>query len=132
MKGFRLVWLFQLAAAAILGQSLFFKFSGAPEAIHIFETLGVEPWGRLLTGGVETLAVILLLIPATAALGGLLAAGTMLGALGAHFTKLGIVVLDDGGTLFTMAWIVLACGLLTAWLRRAQLPLVGRCCARPS
>ncbi len=51
------VWSPQIVCAAILGQTLFFKFSGAEESRYIFATLGVEPWGRYLTGGAELLAV---------------------------------------------------------------------------
>ena len=43
----------RLVAAAILAQTLFFKFTGAPEAVHIFTTLGVEPFGRIGLGVVE-------------------------------------------------------------------------------
>ena len=68
-------WVAQVVAAVIMGQTLFFKFSGAPEAVALFETLGVEPWGRLATGGIELVAVVLLLVPRTAALGGLLTVG---------------------------------------------------------
>ena len=49
-------WLCQLTAAAILGQTLFFKFTGAPESRYIFATLGVEPWGRIGTGVLELVA----------------------------------------------------------------------------
>ncbi|MDA1260935.1 MAG: DoxX family protein [Planctomycetota bacterium] len=129
-KAPRAVWLFQLAAAAILAQTLWFKFSSAPEAVHIFSTLGMEPWGRFLTASVEAVAVVLLLMPATAAIGGLVSVGTMSGALLSHFTVLGIEVQGDGGTMFALAWVVLACGALTAWLRRAQLPFIGRRLAR--
>ncbi len=38
-----LSWLLQLAAAGILLQTLFFKFTGAEESVYIFTTLGVEP-----------------------------------------------------------------------------------------
>ena len=120
-----LAWTLQLLAAGILGQTLFFKFSGAPESVYIFETLGAEPWGRLGSGVVELLTVLLLLRARTAALGGLLAAGVMVGALGAHLTKLGIEVEGDGGTLFALACVTFVAGLSVAWLRRGSLPLVG-------
>lgn len=119
-------WIAQLAAAAILGQTLFFKFSGAPEAVAIFQKLGAEPWGRIGTGVAELITVLLLLTPRLAAFGGLLAAGLMVGAIGSHLTRLGIEVEGDGGTLFAMAWVVLICGLLVAYLRREALPLPGR------
>jgi hypothetical protein len=120
-----LAWTLQLLAAGILGQTLFFKFSGAPESVYIFETLGAEPWGRLGSGVVELFAVLLLVRARTAALGGLLAAGVMVGALGAHLTRLGIEVEGDGGTLFALACVTFVAGLAVTWLRRGSLPLIG-------
>lgn len=118
-------WIAQLAVAAILAQTLFFKFTAAPESVWIFETLGIEPWGRIGSGVAELVAVVLLLIPSTAALGGLLALGVIAGAIVSHLTKLGIEVQGDGGLLFGLALAVFAGSLLVVWLRRAQLPLVG-------
>lgn len=118
-------WIFQLVAAVILAQTLFFKFSGAEESKYIFTTLGVEPWGRLVTGGVELVAVVLLLIPRTVTLGALLALGLMTGALGSHLTKLGVVVKNDGGLLFVLAATVFACSAVVLVLRRRQIPVVG-------
>ncbi len=125
----RVAWSAQIVAAVILGQTLFFKFSGAPESVHIFETLGAEPWGRIASGVVELIAVVLLLTPRTAAVGGVLAMGVMAGAIGSHLTQLGIEIVvngeSDGGLLFALALVTFAAGALVAWLRRAQLPLVG-------
>ncbi|MCB9915113.1 MAG: DoxX family protein [Planctomycetes bacterium] len=117
----RLAWALQLVAALILAQTLFFKFSGAAESRYIFETLGAEPWGRWGSGLVELTAVGLLLRARTAVLGAGLAAGTMAGALGAHLTTLGIEVQGDGGTLFALALVTLACALGVLGLRRADL-----------
>ncbi len=114
-------WVLQIIAAAILGQTLFFKFTGAPEAQHIFETLGVEPWGRYMTGGLELLAVVLLLIPRTVVFGAALAIGLMLGAIGSHLGPLGIVVLDDGGTLFGLAILTFLASTGVLILRRRQI-----------
>lgn len=125
-------WIAQLIAAVILGQTLFFKFSGAPEALALFESLGAEPWGRIGTGVVELIAVVLLLTPRLAAYGGLLAAGLMVGAIGSHLTRVGIEVNGDGGTLFAMAWVVLFSGLVVAYLRRHELPLPCRDCSTPA
>jgi putative oxidoreductase len=127
-----LAWVLQLVAVAILGQTLFFKFSAAPESVYIFERLGAEPWGRIGSGLVELVACALLLWPRTAALGGLLAAGTMVGALGAHLTELGIEVQGDGGFLFALALTTLVAGLGVATLRRASLPIVGAHLGRQS
>src|SRR5215813_1340191 len=90
-------WILQLIAAAILAQTLFFKFSGAAESKYIFTAVGAEPWGRVATGCAELIAVILLLIPRFVPIGALLSGGLMLGAIGAHLTRLGIVVQNDGG-----------------------------------
>ena len=40
----------RLTAAAILLQTLFFKFTGAPESVYIFRSVGAEPWGRIGSG----------------------------------------------------------------------------------
>ena len=118
-------WICQLAAAVILGQTLFFKFTGAEESVYIFSALGVEPWGRYLTGTLELVTVILLLRPKTAAAGAVLGAGLMAGAIMSHLTTLGIEVYADGGLLFILAVTTLLCCATVAWLRRSAIPLVG-------
>lgn len=120
-----LSWILQVVAAAILGQTLFFKFTGAPEAVWIFTTLGVEPYGRIFTGVMELVAVVALLVPRTAALGAALSLGLMVGALGSHLAVLGIEVQGDGGTLFVLALVTTAASAVVLWLRRAELPVVG-------
>ena len=120
-------WVAQLVAAVILAQSLFFKFTGAPESVEIFGTLGVEPWGRWLTGVLELVAVILLVRPRTAALGAGLGLVVMVGAIGSHLTVLGIEVAGDGGLLFGMAVLVLVACATVALIRRGDLErLLGR------
>jgi len=114
------VWVAQLAAAVLLGQTLFFKFGGAPESVWIFETLGAEPWGRLGSGAVEALAVVLLVTPRGAVWGALLGLGSMLGAIASHLVFLGIEVQGDGGLLFALANVVLVACLAVLWLRRGQ------------
>jgi putative oxidoreductase len=118
-------WIFQIVAAVILAQTLFFKFSGAEESKFIFTTLGVEPWGRIATGLFELVAVALLLTPRAAVFGGLLSLGLMAGAIVGHLTKLGLVVQNDGGLLFGLAVTVFASAAIVVWLRRYQLPYVG-------
>jgi uncharacterized membrane protein YphA (DoxX/SURF4 family) len=98
-------------SAIILLQTLFFKFSGAPESVFIFSTLGIEPWGRWASGFTELLAAALLIIPTTQAVGALLAIGVMTGAILSHIFVLGIVVQDDGGLLFGLAIVVLLSSL---------------------
>ncbi len=121
----RISWIAQIIAAVILGQSLFFKFGGAPEAVQLFTALGVEPWGRLAVGTFELVVVVLLLVPRTAAIGAIAAMGLMVGAIGSHLTVLGIDLQGDGGALFAMALIVLAASLTVAIIRRREIPIVG-------
>ena len=56
-------WISRLIVAAILLQTLFFKFSGAEESVYIFTKVGQEPWGRYGSGMVELIASILLFVP---------------------------------------------------------------------
>jgi hypothetical protein len=118
-------WVCQLTVALILGQTLFFKFSGAPESKYIFSTFGVEPWGRIATGILELIAVGLVLYPKTPAIGAVLAFGLMGGAIAAHLTRLGIEVQGDHGLLFALALTVLCAALVVLVLRRRELPIVG-------
>lgn len=114
-------WLVRLVAAVILLQTLYFKFTGHPESVELFTKLGVEPWGRIGTGIIELIAGVLLLIPAAAWLGALLGTGLMVGAILSHLTVIGIESKGDGGQLFMLAWIVLACCLLTLWQSRGKI-----------
>lgn len=108
-----LIWLLRLVPAILLLQTLFFKFSGADESVYLFTQLGMEPWGRIGTGILELMAGILILYPKTTGIGAVMAMGLMSGALYFHFTKLGLVVLNDGGLLFGYAVTVfITCGIL--------------------
>ena len=116
----------QLAAAGILLQTLFFKFTAAEESVYIFTTLGIEPWGRIGSGVMELVASALLLYPPTAAAGALVAMGAMAGAILSHLTLLGIEVRGDGGLLFALALTVFGASAVIVTLRRAQLPVIGQ------
>lgn len=118
-------WICRLTAAAILLQTLFFKFTGAPESVYIFTKVHMEPWGRYGSGFTELVAAILLILPCHAWAGALLAMGVMLGAIGSHLTVLGISVQNDHGLLFTLALAVFATSAVTAVLHRRQIPLVS-------
>lgn len=113
--------LVRVVAVIILAQTLFFKFSAAPESVYIFTAMGVEPWGRIATGIVELIACVLLIIPGATVIGALLGVGTMVGALGAHVAKLGVVVQNDGGTLFLLALATFSCCLYSLWFHRLKL-----------
>lgn len=119
-------WICRIVAAVILLQTLYFKFTAAPESVYIFTTLGLEPWGRIGSGVAELIASVLLFVPRFAWLGAALAMGVMGGAIASHLTKLGLVVLGDGGLLFGLAVTVAATSALVLFLHRGSLPFVGR------
>ena len=114
----------KVVPAVILLQTLYFKFSAAPESVYIFETLGLEPFGRIGIGILELIAAILLLVPKTTWAGALLGMGLMAGALFSHLTQLGIVVQNDGGTLFTLAAVTFVFCTILAWMNRNQIPVL--------
>ena len=120
-----LSWVLQVAVAAILLQTLFFKFTGAEESVYIFTTLGAEPAGRYASGVVELVASALLLIPGFAPYGALLSLGVISGAIVSHLTVLGIEVRGDNGLLFALAVIVFICSLAILALRWRELPGAG-------
>jgi uncharacterized membrane protein YphA (DoxX/SURF4 family) len=120
-----IAWICRVAAAVILLQTLFFKFTAAPESVYIFSKVGLEPWGRIGSGFAELIAAILILIPATTWLGAGLALAVVAGAIFSHLTVLGIVVMNDGGLLFCLALAVAACCTILLFLQRRRVPVIG-------
>ena len=121
-----IVWTLRIIAAAILLQTLYFKFTGHPESVGLFTELGVEPWGRIGTGVMELIASILILIPATSYIGATLSVGLMAGAIGCHLFVLGV---SYGGNplLFIYAVIVfVACTILLYFEKEKILRLVKK------
>ena len=118
-------WACRITAAVILLQTLFFKFTAAPESVYIFTKVGLEPWGRIGSGVFELIAALLLFVPAYKWLGAALAIGVLSGAIMSHLTVLGIVVMNDGGLLFFLALITVACCAVVLFMERRSIPLIG-------
>ncbi len=110
-------WIAAVIAAAILAMTSFSKLTGASDSSQLFQTLGVEPWGRYLVGLGELTTVLLILRPATAVKGAALGFVLMLGAIGTHLLKIGVDYEGDGGTLFGMAVAVFVAAGLVLKLR---------------
>jgi hypothetical protein len=122
-------WACRIIVAVLLFQTLFFKFTGAEESKYIFSTVlnpEFEAYGRIGSGIIELIAVILLLIPSTASMGALLALGTITGAIMSHLAILGIVVKDDGGLLFSLAITIFVLSIVVLLIHRRELPFLGR------
>ena len=121
--------LLRIVTAIILIQTLHFKFSGHPQAIHVFSTIGMEPWGRYGIGVIELITGILFFLPNYWKFASLITAGLMVGAIGFHlFTPLGIEVVVDGvsdnGQLFAMALVALVFSVIL--ICRANFPQLLR------
>ena len=121
-----LSWLLRITAAVILAQTLFFKFTAAPESVYIFDKVGLGALGRIGSGIAELIAVILLLIPGTVWLGAALALAVMGGAIMSHLTVLGIVVMNDHGLLFGLALTVALCSAILLLIHRRSIPVIGK------
>ncbi len=115
------IWILRVVAAAILLQTLYFKFTAQPESVHLFTLLGIEPWGRIGTGVAELIAAVLLLVPRTTLPGAVMGLGLMAGAIFFHITKLGIYFGGDV-ILFSYAVITFACCLGLTIIFRKKLP----------
>lgn len=121
-----LSWILRITAAVILLQTLFFKFTGAPESIYIFTKLHAEPWGRIGSGAIELIASVLMLTPRYTWLGSFLALCIAAGAILSHLTLLGIEVQGDKGLLFALAITVLVTSGINLYLHRVEIPILGR------
>jgi uncharacterized membrane protein YphA (DoxX/SURF4 family) len=121
METKKIILILRIIVAGIFFQTLFFKFTGAEESKYIFSTLGVEPWGRILSGCVELIAGVLILLPATQLLGALVGLGVISGAILSHLFVLGVVVQGDGGLLFALACAVFIGCSFIIYLQRGNL-----------
>jgi len=139
-------WILTLFIAFVFIQSLFFKFTGSPETVYIFEG-SLDPWAASLgfngvfalggifsakvAGTMELIASILILAGAfitqkrlVQVAGAALALGVISGAIFFHlFTPLGVAVSNtdgssDGGELFALACGVWVSCALWLWIRR--------------
>jgi len=124
---------FALAAAMLFMGSM--KF-GAEN--HIFEVIAqrsgialFEPQVRMLTGVLEVVAGLLMILPRSRGAGALLATGIVGGAVLFHLSPwLGISVAmaageDASPRLFLVALLFLALALVNLYLNRSRVPFVG-------
>jgi uncharacterized membrane protein YphA (DoxX/SURF4 family) len=114
-----LIWVLRLVAAAIMLQTLYYKFTAHEQSVKLFTELGMESWGRIGTGVFELIASILILNPKTTGWGAGLGAGLMSGAIFFHVTKIGLDFDGDYG-LFTYAVIVFVCCVALLFIFRNQ------------
>ena len=133
-------WACRIVAAIILLQTLFFKFTAAPESVYIFTKLGTfihtyipfvsiggaEVSGRIGSGIMELIAAVLLLMTRFVWAGAILAMAATGGAIVSHLTFLGIEVQGDKGLLFFLAIAVIVTSAIALFLHRMQIPVLGK------
>ncbi|MCB1120498.1 MAG: DoxX family protein [Verrucomicrobiae bacterium] len=118
-----ITFVLRIVIVVLLAQSLYFKFTAHPDSVALFGQLGMGDSGRVLIGILELVAVVLLLLPGSAAWGTLLAWGIMSGALLAHFTVLGWE--GDYGVLGTLAVLAWSSSTVLLFIVRQRLPVFG-------
>lgn len=122
-------WICQVIPAAILLQTLYFKFTGAAITVYIFDTVGLGAIGRYGSGVVELIAGVCLLWPRFAWLGAVLTIATLTGAIGAHLGPLGITFDYPGGqedgSLFALGCIAWVSSTVVLYIRRKSIPILG-------
>jgi uncharacterized membrane protein YphA (DoxX/SURF4 family) len=110
------LWLAQIALAGMFILAGGLKLAGVPVMVALFDAIGVGQWFRYVTGSIEVISAVALLVQSWAAFGALLLIPTMVGAV---FTHLFIV----GGSAVP-ATLALIGSLAIAWVRRDQLATV--------
>jgi len=106
------LWALQLYTAAMFFMAGSGKLTGNEMMVKAFEAIGFGQWFRILTGGIEVVAAVLLLVPSLAGVGAALLVPTMIGAIASHIFVL-------GGS-FAPAAILLATSALIAYGRRGR------------
>ena len=107
------LWVTQVALAAMFLMAGGSKLAGVPAMVSLFDAIGVGQWFRYVTGAIEVLSGIALLVPSAAIFGALLLIPTMLGAL---VTNLFVVPASP-----VMPLLLLIGAAAVAWARRRQL-----------
>ena len=89
------------------------KLLGSADMIALFDAVGIGQWFRYVTGLLEVVGGVLLVVPGKIAFGAVLLACVMAGAVVAHLTVL--------HTAAIVPLVLFALTALIAWGRRSQL-----------
>src|ERR1700737_1277640 len=107
------LWALQVLVALAFVAAGAGKLLGGADMIALFDAVGLGQWFRYVTGSLEVLGALLLIVPGRSAFGAVLLAGVMVGAVVAHLTVL--------QTAPTAPLVLFALTALISWGRRTQL-----------
>ena len=110
------LWAVQIALAGMFLLAGSSKLLSAPAMVGLFDAIGIGQWFRYVTGSIEVVSAVALLVPAWAAFGALLLIPTMAGAVITHLFIVGASPVP--------ATVLLIGSLAVAWARRDQLASV--------
>jgi putative oxidoreductase len=89
------------------------KLAGAAPMVALFDAIGVGQWFRYVTGAIEVVSAIALVVPSLAAFGALALVATMTGAVATHLFFI-------GGSPVAPAFLLVG-SVVVAWVRRDQI-----------
>ena len=106
------LWILQAGAAAMFLMAGASKLLGAAVMVQLFDAIGIGQWFRYLTGGIEVVAGLSLLVPSLTFFAALALAVTMAGAIATH--------LFIAGGSPAPATVLLTVTIVVAWNRRPR------------
>ena len=105
------LWTLQGISVAMFLLAGGLKLAGVPMQVHVFAAIGIGQWFRYVTGAIEVVSAVMLLVPALAFYGAAALALTMVGAIITHLFIIG------GNPAIPIA--LLAATTTVAWIRRS-------------
>ncbi|WP_426119103.1 DoxX family protein [Pseudomonas sp. DSP3-2-2] len=111
-------WGLRILAALVFLAAGGAKLAGVPMMVEIFEHIGIGQWFRIVTGLIEIIGAIGLLVPAMAGLAGLLLAATMSAAILVHLFVIG------GSPVPAIVLLLITATI--AWQHRTSVPMLNR------
>ena len=107
------LWTLQVLVALVLLAAGSGKLVGSAAMVALFDAIGIGQWFRYVTGSLEVLGALLLIVPGTSAFGAMLLACVLAGAVVTHLTVL--------HTAPTAPLVLFALTALITFGRRSQL-----------
>jgi putative oxidoreductase len=107
------LWALPVGLAALFLFAGGSKLAGAPAMVALFDAIGVGQWFRTVTGLIEVVSAVALLVPALAPFAALLLGSTMVGAIATHLFIVGGSPALPGLLLLGL--------LVVVWARRDRL-----------